>query len=168
MFTAGNYLSKAILVSDLVGSASGIALNAMDESSIDPDTRYKLQLLSVIATLPQAARLVKSLDNIIANLDGKINAITNVNSRASLLDYLNKIKLRLPSTAKIQALLNSIQNTALWAKYQDLSPALKKMFENDFANASEEVLILLKKNNSELFDGWKNFRTKNPNAIICN
>ena len=168
LFTAGNYLSKAILVSDLVGSASGIALNAMDESSIDPDTRYKLQLLSVIATLPQAARLVKSLDNIIANLDGKINAITNVNSRASLLDYLNKIKLRLPSTAKIQALLNSIQNTALWAKYQDLSPALKKMFENDFANASEEVLILLKKNNSELFDGWKNFRTKNPNAIICN
>lgn len=45
---------------------------------------------------------------------------------------------------------------------------LQKQFEEDFANAGEEVIKLLQKEESELIDGWKNFRSKYPNKKICN
>ncbi|WP_421498028.1 hypothetical protein [Flavobacterium columnare] len=166
--TAGNYIRKAIVLSDLVGSASGIALNVINESALDPDTRFKLQMLSLVASLPHVATSIKGIDNIVTSIDDKINIIADVSSRSSLKEYFASIKARIPTEVAVNQLLAKLKNSAVWARYESLSPAMKKIFENDFANASDGVIDLLKKQDSELFAGWKKFRTKNPKAIICN
>ncbi|QYS89498.1 hypothetical protein [Flavobacterium davisii] len=45
---------------------------------------------------------------------------------------------------------------------------LQEQFNKDFANASEEIVKALQKENSELINGWKKYRTKNPSSILCN
>ena len=139
----------------------------MDEDAIDPDTRFKIQLLSIVASLPYLATSVKGIDNMIKSVDDKLNVITNANTRTGLTNYFTKIKLRLPNTTKIEALLNIIRNSPVWAKYNTLSLDMKKIFYNDFANASDEVINSIK-NEESAFNAWKNYRSQHSNAAICN
>ncbi|WP_456315328.1 fibronectin type III domain-containing protein [Pseudomonas shirazensis] len=53
------------------------------------------------------------------------------------------------------------------SKRLQLSPELKKQFNTDFANASEDLLKALQKEDSELINGWTKYRTKNPTTILC-
>ncbi|MFK7102320.1 hypothetical protein V3471_15220, partial [Flavobacterium oreochromis] len=99
--TAGNYIRKAIIISDLVGSVSGIALNVINESALDPDTRFKLQLLSIVASLPHVATSIKGIDNFITSIDNKINVLADVTARNSLKEYFASIRARIPSEAAV-------------------------------------------------------------------
>ncbi len=93
VFTAGNYL-KSIIVSDLIGSSAGLLVNVLNESAISPSTRYKIQMLSIVASLPQLARSIKGVDNLITAIDNDINALANINSKVRVKDYFSKIKLK--------------------------------------------------------------------------
>ncbi|WP_163400426.1 fibronectin type III domain-containing protein [Flavobacterium fluviatile] len=56
----------------------------------------------------------------------------------------------------------------LLSKDDRIPATLKKLFEEDFANAGEEVVKLLQKEDSGLLNGWVKYRKKNPTAILCN
>lgn len=139
----------------------------MNEDAIDPDTRFKIQLLSIVASLPHLATSVKGIDNMITTVDNKLNAVTNASTKTGLTDYFSKIKLRLPNAAKKEALLNKLRNTSVWAKYDNLSLEMKEIFKNDFANASNEVINSIK-NEDAAFNAWKKYRENYTNRVICN
>jgi hypothetical protein len=52
-------------------------------------------------------------------------------------------------------------------KFKNMGP-LKTNFMEDFANASDDVLKALNKQESELLESWKRFRDKYPNEVLCN
>lgn len=54
------------------------------------------------------------------------------------------------------------------SKVKRLSKELQEAFARDFGNASEDVIKQLNKENSEMLNAWKNFRSRNKNKIICN
>ncbi len=120
VFTAGNYIKSAIIVSDLIGGSAGLLVNVLNESAISPSTRYKLQMLSIVASLPQLARSIKGVDNLITAIDNDINALANINSKVRVKDYFSKIKLKVLAEAvgksKIIAKLNNLVGDFTHAK----------------------------------------------------
>jgi len=70
--------------------------------------------------------------------------------------------------SQAESLINNIRNFPnLERKFGGMSEALKTRFLDDFANASEDILRLLNKQDSELLEGWIKFRNKYPNRKIC-
>ncbi len=94
---------------------------------------------------------------------------------------LNKIDDGMPDNLKLGKLTSALtaEEAALYKKlagkhgrvadeFLYMEKATKAKFMDDFANASEDVLNALNKENSELLAGWKNFRKKYPNEVLCN
>ncbi|MBQ0732845.1 hypothetical protein [Aquimarina celericrescens] len=52
LWKAGSYLRNAALVSDVVGSAAGVLAAALNESAISPELRFRIQMLSLVASAP--------------------------------------------------------------------------------------------------------------------
>lgn len=166
LFTAGNYIRKAIVASDLIGNAAGILGNVLNESALSPQDRYKLQMLAILASLPQLSTSIKGIDNMVSSLDSKINKLNNVSHRKALNDYFSEVKAKLPAASGLDDFIAILKQKKLFAKYDGLSDSLKKLFKEDFLTASDEVLEALK--NEDAFSTWKHFRGINKTNIICN
>ena len=65
--------------------------------------------------------------------------------------------------------INKITGTPLLSKYNSLPENLKPIFRADFRDidVTSDIFNLLKKNDSELFQGWKNFRANHPTQQLC-
>jgi hypothetical protein len=99
-FTVGNYIRKGIILSDLIGTGAGAVANSLNESAISPQLRYKLQMLSVVASLPMLATSFKNVNKFVENTDAEINALNGLNSTAKtdLGNYFHKISTKLTGT----------------------------------------------------------------------
>lgn len=53
LLTSGNYLRKAAIVGDLVGSTAGLAVNVLDNDAITPELRSQVQIVAFALSLPQ-------------------------------------------------------------------------------------------------------------------
>lgn len=53
LLTAGNYLRKAAIVGDLVGSTAGLAVQVLDNDDISPELRSQIQIVAFALSLPQ-------------------------------------------------------------------------------------------------------------------
>ncbi|MFY7670842.1 hypothetical protein ACOSP6_07105 [Tenacibaculum sp. MEBiC06402] len=166
LFTAGNYLRKAFIVGDLVGASAGILANVVNESALSQEARFNLQMLAILASLPQVATSIGKIDNIVSMIDDEINALSNVNHKQGLETYFESVKSRLPIKTDLSGFLNVLKEKNIIDSYNGLSNNLKQLFQKDFLNATDEILDTLK--NSDVFNYWKQYRIDNPNAIICN
>ncbi|WP_264551413.1 fibronectin type III domain-containing protein [Flavobacterium sp. N2038] len=63
--------------------------------------------------------------------------------------------------------IRKISGTPLLAKFNSLSDEFKSLLMHDFGDASTDLFKELSKKDSELFTGWKKFRTNNPKEILC-
>jgi len=175
LFTAGNVLRKVIVASDLVGTSAGILSAALNQSVISPDLRFKIEMLSIVASVPQLATSIKSIDNLITSTDNSINALTGINSlqKSEIQKYFTKIKEKIPLSSAIDDFISGlgVNYPELFSKYNNLNSDLKDLFRQDFLTADTSILNQLNKTGDEsiLFETWLNFRNKYPNRIFsCN
>ncbi|UYW01819.1 fibronectin type III domain-containing protein [Flavobacterium agricola] len=161
LFTAGNYIRKAIVISDIAGSTMGITSQLINEDYLSPDARFKLQMLSIVASAPQILTSFKKVDNLITTLDDDINRINNIAAKNEVKSYFSKVKSRLNIS-------DDLKNIPHFKSLE--TEELKKMFLQDFNNRGTNILNNLNKENSEIFNAWLKFRknSKTKNKILCN
>ncbi|TSE06761.1 fibronectin type III domain-containing protein [Aquimarina algiphila] len=101
----GNTVRKVVVASDLLGSSAGMLANALNDDAISADMRFKLNILALVASLPQLATINKNFDNVITELDDKIDQARGLNttSREVLEEHLEKITEKIGSDALKQA-----------------------------------------------------------------
>jgi len=167
LLSAGNYVRKAIVLSDIVGTSAGVLSNLLNESALSPEARFKLQMLAIVASLPQLAKSIKKVDNLVTSVDDKINALTNASQRRGIKDYFSKVKAKLPAVSNVDEFMELLKRKSIIKYYEKLDDKLKKVFVDDFLHSSEEVLDALK--NERAFNSWKTYRnSKNTaNTILC-
>ena len=168
LFTAGNYLQKTIVLADMVGATAGTLGNVLNESALSPETRYNLQMLAIVASLPQMMTSIKKIDDLVKLVDDEINTLNNVAHKTELSSYFSSVKSRLALTGDLDNFLNKLKERGIFNYYESLSdtPALQQLFVGDFMNASEDVLDSLK--NPDAYNFWKTFRNNRPNVQLCN
>ncbi|MCD6069319.1 MAG: Fibronectin type domain protein [Bacteroidetes bacterium] len=92
LFTAGNWLRKAIVVGDLVGSASGIVVQSLDNDAMSPSLRIKLQLASLALNVPQLLTCLPKVSKAVDEIDLFIDAKRfSVDSKD--IDAINALRL---------------------------------------------------------------------------
>ncbi len=96
-FTVGNYIRKGIILSDLVGSGAGALATSLNESAISPQLRFKIQMLSIVASVPMLATSFKNINNFIKTTDNEINALHGIDATAKseLGKYFDAVSARL-------------------------------------------------------------------------
>ncbi|WP_152538477.1 hypothetical protein [Aquimarina macrocephali] len=94
LFSVGNAVRKAVVTSDLLGSTAGLLANALNEDAISEETRFQLNMLSIIASVPLLATTSKKVDDMITALDDKISSNAGLsNSSKQILDeHIENIK----------------------------------------------------------------------------
>ncbi len=104
VFSVGNAVRKTIVVSDVLGSSAGLLTNALNEDAISEDTRFKLNMLALVASTPLLATSSKKIDDMITTLDDKISSNTriSVTSKTVLDEHLENIKRKVGSDVVIK------------------------------------------------------------------
>lgn len=83
-------------------------------------------------------------------------------------DLLRQVDNAVEGGSQTGTLINKIKSYGyLQNKFDGMSDALKTRFLDDFADASDDVLRALNKQNSEIMEGWIKFRNKYPDRKIC-
>lgn len=175
LFKAGQIITKSIVLADIAGSTAGVIVNAVNENFISPQLRSRIQLLSIVASVPQMLRSIPKLDRLIAQTDEmlkEIKGLKNVDKAGEsykavekyAISIYNKINDLSTMSSKYEALAkekNFIEN------YNSLSDEMKLIFRIDFPEPSSDILEHLQKTGSEFFEGWKNYRAQHAAAAIC-
>lgn len=155
LLAAGNYLRKGIVIGDLVGSGAGAVATSLNESVISQDLRYRIQMLSLFASLPTLATSVRSWDNALSKIDNDINRslgrMTSSGSRRTLQDYYARIR------ADIGGGSNGIVRPSVIPKELD------ELFDLDFPNTKAWQGL-----DDDFFEAWVRFRKNNRSGNICN
>lgn len=160
LFTAGNWLRKAIVISDLIGSSAGIALQLADNDAISPALRSKIQIASLILSLPQLASCIPKVNRLITDLDAAILARRLPNSTTiekEAADLLEEAKKKLSSGILKSGLLDRLDNLNLntiknvLASFDDVT---KLRFLDDFVSVSDDALRALNEN-AGLINYWR-------------
>ncbi|MES2134128.1 MAG: hypothetical protein V4506_17405 [Bacteroidota bacterium] len=139
-FTAGNYLRKAIVISDLIGTSAGAVVNSLNETAVSPELRFKIQMLSIIASIPQLVTSFKNVNNLVNTTDNAINNLSGISagSKSDLAEYFNKIKLKLGSP--INGLLSTINTIKSKLGFLPSSPL---NFTNFIANTGDNFVDII-------------------------
>ncbi|NMH85952.1 fibronectin type III domain-containing protein [Flavivirga algicola] len=101
LIKVGNTVRKVVVSSDLIGSSVGMLANALNDDAISEDMRFKINMLTLVACLPQIATISKRFDNIITELDDQIDQARGLNatSREVLEEHLEKIAEKIGTDA---------------------------------------------------------------------
>ncbi|WP_299123056.1 fibronectin type III domain-containing protein [uncultured Tenacibaculum sp.] len=97
-FKAGNIIRKSIVALDLVSSAAGIAETLINNNTLSPEGRFKLQMISIATSIPSMLTSIKKVDNLVYTIDdilSEVNTIKNIKEKTTLLEYVKVIKKRL-------------------------------------------------------------------------
>lgn len=105
--------------------------------------------------------------------EGAYTIVKNAETGAEITRVASKETAQVEKA--LQSLVTDVKSVeALLAKYPNLKNIvdqlgdLKQTFLQDFAKVDEAVIIELNKPNSELFNAWKNYRSKIKTGVICN
>ncbi len=139
-FTVGNYIRKGIVISDLVGTSAGALVNSLNESAITPELRYKIQMLSILASLPQLSMLSPKVRGLVTSADNSINGLVGITPGAknNLANLITKIG------SKLNATNNALQNAIL--TYKELlgfRPSKALNFTNFIANTGDNFFDII-------------------------
>ncbi|SHN13358.1 fibronectin type III domain-containing protein [Chitinophaga sp. CF418] len=101
-FKAGNYIRKAIVAADIVGSTGGIALQLINTDVISPDLRAGLQIAFFVTSLPNMALSINKIDNLVTKLDKAIyKARLEQKAAKAVLDGLEGVSDKLSTAAHV-------------------------------------------------------------------
>lgn len=149
LFKAGHYVTKAILISDLVGSSAGIIVSSLDASAITPELRFKIQMLSMVASLPQIATSLPKVRKLVDEADVAINSLKGIppGSRSNIGKYWDVIKVKFPGNVKsIDKLLAYLDQQGLTKLKTTLSniddPEKLARFADKFSELPESLAAL--------------------------
>lgn len=97
------------------------------------------------------------------------NKVKNLPENNATSYIKNKWNLIKGADNEMTIFINKITGTPLLSKYNSLPENLKPIFRADFRDidVTSDIFNLLKKNDSELFQGWKNFRANHPTQQLC-
>jgi hypothetical protein len=142
VFTAGNWLRKAIVVGDLVGSTSGIVVQSLNNDAMSPALRTKLQLASLALNVPQLLTCLPKISKAVDEIDLFIDAKRfSVDSRD--IDAINALRLE---KTKLIAQANLTRYSNCQSLVQTMKSKLGFIPDNPFnftgfaANASDEFI----------------------------
>jgi hypothetical protein len=102
LLSSGNYIRKALVVSDIIGSSAGIVVQSLNEDAISPELRGKIQIVSFLMTLPNLAKQIPQVNRAVKDLDDVINTGLNVKGvrlTQKELDELRSIRDELKAKA---------------------------------------------------------------------
>lgn len=83
LFTAGNWVRKAIVVAGTVADVTDITLNLLNEGVLSETTINRIQIATRLLNLPNLAANVPKVNKLIDDLDAKINLLKISNPTAS-------------------------------------------------------------------------------------
>ncbi|RZS92437.1 fibronectin type III domain-containing protein [Aquimarina brevivitae] len=95
LFTTGNIIRKTIVVADVAGSALGALETAMNASALSKETRANIQLISLIASLPDLGLITsKKFDDLVTRTDRSIDQQGGISqvTKSTLKNYLARFK----------------------------------------------------------------------------
>ena len=94
LFSIGNALRKTMVTGDILGSTAGLLANALNEDAIDEKTRFQLNMLAIIASVPLLATTSKNIDDMITTLDNKIsgNPKLSLETKGILKEHTTNIR----------------------------------------------------------------------------
>jgi len=75
LFSVGNYIQKAIVYADLIGSTAGIGLQLLDEDAISPELRTGLQIASFVSSVPSMLSSIPRIERVIKKIDTELNGV---------------------------------------------------------------------------------------------
>ncbi|MEY8862121.1 fibronectin type III domain-containing protein [Tenacibaculum singaporense] len=169
LFTAGNYVRKAFVIGDFVGTSAGVLANVVNESALSPKARYNLQMLAILASLPQVATSIRKVDELVTVIDGEVNALSNLKHKEELKSYLSSIKSRIikidlsfKEFGYADDIITKLKNKV---KELKLNNSDLNLLLNDIKN-SEQFKTLLNSYPESGLDAW-NVLKKNG-RVICN
>ncbi|UUV20442.1 hypothetical protein [Paenimyroides aestuarii] len=164
LFTAGNYVRKAIILSDIIGSSTGAIATGLNNDAISPEMRSKIQLLSIVASTPQLLKSFKKVDNLITELDG----LYEIKGAEQAWSYYYKIRQVVRAAGKFDDIIEKYP--VLKSFYNSLdSNSLKDAFKLDIGAKADDILLDLNKTeNADILEAWKTYRINHINGIICN
>ncbi|PWV46176.1 deaminase domain-containing protein [Chitinophaga sp. S165] len=105
LFTAGNYLRKAIVYADLIGSAGGITLQLLDNDAVSDDTRFYLQLSCFAVSLPNMVASIPKIERTLAQLDVELNAARQAGKSQQKIEDMLKVRKQLADAIHLDDLV---------------------------------------------------------------
>lgn len=72
LFTANNFIQKAILLGDLPGSTLGMLSQLNSESYLTLNECTKMQILALVVSVPKILSSIKGVNNWIKELDKRV------------------------------------------------------------------------------------------------
>jgi len=78
LFTTGNYIRKAVVAADLVGSTAGLVVQTLNNDAISDELRSKIQIAGFLSTLPNVMASLPRINKVVDELDAIIETRTGV------------------------------------------------------------------------------------------
>jgi hypothetical protein len=72
LLSVGNYLKKTIVVSDVIGSSIGLAVQMIPEDLISDSLRMRIQLASLAMSLPLLSTTIPKINKVVSEMDNLI------------------------------------------------------------------------------------------------
>ncbi len=135
LFTAGNYLRKAIVYADLIGSTGGITLQLLDNDVISDDTRFYLQLSCFAVSLPNMVASIPKIERTLAELDIELNAARQAGKSQQKIEDMLTVRKQLADAIHLDELAADASE-------------IKKRVAAVSGNRTEEVVSWLKSSKS--------------------
>jgi hypothetical protein len=141
---AGHTVKKTILAADIAASTSSAIVTALNEDAIDPDLRFKIQMASLATSVPSLFSSIPKggLPALKNNLDARLNDLNITNTSRDILKRSYRVSL---------------------TQISGVPDELADAFKADFPNLSRADDL-----DEDFFDGWVKYRTRHPDAVICN
>jgi hypothetical protein len=123
LLSAGNWVRKSIVTADLIGSSAGIAVQLLNEDAIPRELRMKIQIASLMLSLPQIGLSVPRLNRLVTEIDEVINLHRGINTTSA-----NRIVSTLTSAKTTLGAANNLAGLDL-AKILK-NPDFKKVYDD--------------------------------------
>ncbi|WP_146608970.1 phage tail protein [Gelidibacter algens] len=164
IYKVGNGVHKTIALLEIAGNATSATAQLLNNDYISDDFRFSLQMASLAMNIPRLLTKMPNAEIQAERLLAKLEKEASLNDKFSYSDYIKNIFKYKPSASSLLEKLKSLP--VLNGKVKKLG-TLESKFMEDFANAGDDILKEMNKADSELFSGWKNFRKKYFDEILC-
>lgn len=150
-FTMGSRLAKAAYTSSIIGSGINIVTTALDESTIDADTRSRLAVLGMYLSMPGHIKDVSDVSEFLMGTRKKVHAIPDLsqNSRSTINKYLDDLSLKIGSMpvtnlGKLRAKIDNIEGIEDFKKWTNTIPKDSKLIDKLMDLTDTDIVLLTK------------------------
>lgn len=144
LFSAGNYVRKAIVAADLIGSAAGIGLQLLDNDAISDDMRAALQIACLVSSLPNMATAIPKIEKLVSRLDDVMNDARNASKVGKTAKEIKKMEDDLKALEEVR---NGLSNGVRLVDVEDMAELERRVLSVS-GNRTNDVAGWLKNTKS--------------------